>query len=187
VRIAGEVYHATREEMRELKLSCLPEEPLKNACVARMSVAENLAFRDFDRAPFAAGGWWLQGGNIRQQAERKIAEYKIKTQSPDSPIGDLSGGNVQRAVLARELGGEVAVLIAANPCFGLDFAAVAQIHAEIVAARNRGAAVLLVSEDLDELLELADRIVVMFNGRLVYEAAASDADLVQIGRHMAGH
>ena len=94
---------------------------------------------------------------------------------------------MQRAVLARELGGEVAVLIAANPCFGLDFAAVAQIHAEIVAARNRGAAVLLVSEDLDELLELADRIVVMFNGRLVYEAPASDADRVQIGRHMAGH
>ncbi len=82
VRIAGKVYHATREEMRDLKLSCLPEEPLKNACVARMSVAENLAFRDFDRAPFAAGGWWLQGGKIRQQADRKIAEYKIKTQSP---------------------------------------------------------------------------------------------------------
>ncbi|MGE0034706.1 MAG: ABC transporter ATP-binding protein [Xanthobacteraceae bacterium] len=187
VRIAGKIYNATREEMRDLKLSCLPEEPLKNACVARMSVADNLAFRDFDRAPFAAGGWWLQGGRIRQQAERKIAEYKIKTQSPESPIGDLSGGNVQRAVLARELGGEVAVLIAANPCFGLDFAAVAQIHAEIMAARNRGAAVLLVSEDLDELLELADRIVVMFNGGLVYESPASDADRVQIGRHMAGH
>ncbi|MGD9768432.1 MAG: ABC transporter ATP-binding protein [Pseudolabrys sp.] len=187
VRIAGEVYHATREEMRKLKLSCLPEEPLKNACVARMSVAENLAFRDFDRAPFAAGGWWLRGSRIHGQAERKIAEYKIKTQSPNSPIGDLSGGNVQRAVLARELGGEVSVLIAANPCFGLDFAAVAQIHAEIVAARNRGAAVLLVSEDLDELLELADRIVVMFNGRLVYETPATEADRVQIGRHMAGH
>ena len=76
---------------------------------------------------------------------------------------------MQRAVLARELAGEVEVLIAANPCFGLDFAAVAEIHAEIMAARNRGAAVLLVSEDLDELLELADRIVVMFDGRIVYE------------------
>ena len=116
-----------------------------------------------------------------------IAEYKIKTQSPESPVGDLSGGNVQRTVLARELDGEVDVMIAANPCFGLDFAAVAQIHAEIVAVRNRGAAVLLVSEDLDELLELADRIVVIFNGRLVYEAPASEADLVHIGRHMAGH
>jgi len=94
---------------------------------------------------------------------------------------------VQRTVLARELGGEVEVLIAANPCFGLDFAAVAQIHAEIMAARNRGAAVLLVSEDLDELLELSDRLVVMFHGQLVYEARASEADLTEIGRHMAGH
>jgi len=86
-------------------------------------------------------------------ALRKIERYKIKTRSDDTPIGELSGGNVQRTVLARELGGEVDVMIAANPCFGLDFAAVAQIHAEIMAARNRGAAVLLVSEDLDELLE----------------------------------
>ena len=87
----------------------------------------------------------------------------------------------------RELGGDVEVLIAANPCFGLDFAAVAQIHAEIMAARNRGAAVLLVSEDLDELLELSDRLVVMFHGRFVYEARASEADLTEIGRRMAGH
>ena len=79
------------------------------------------------------------------------------------------------------------VLIAANPCFGLDFAAVAQIHAEIMAARNRGAAVLLVSEDLDELLELSDRLVVMFHGEFVYEARTSEADLTVVGRHMAGH
>jgi ABC-type uncharacterized transport system ATPase subunit len=78
-------------------------------------------------------------------------------------------------------------MIAANPCFGLDFAAVAQIHAEIVATRNHGAAVLLVSEDLDELLELADRIVVIFNGRFVYEARTSEVDLLGVGRHMAGH
>jgi simple sugar transport system ATP-binding protein len=187
IRIAGERYHATREEMRRHRLSCLPEEPLKNACVARMSVADNLAFRDFDRPPLAAGGWWLQHGQFREQAERGIAGYGIKTRSPDTPIGELSGGNVQRTVLARELGGEVDVMIAANPCFGLDFAAVAQIHAEIVAVRNRGAAVLLVSEDLDELLELADRIVVIFSGRFVYEARASDADPLDIGRHMAGH
>jgi simple sugar transport system ATP-binding protein len=187
IRIVGEAYHATREEMRRHKLSCLPEEPLRNACVSRMSVAENLAFRDFDREPFAAGRWWLRGGEFRAAAQRKIADYQIKTRSADSPVADLSGGNVQRTVLARELGSEVNVMIAANPCFGLDFAAVAQIHAEIVAVRNRGAAVLLVSEDLDELLELADRIVVIFNGRFVYEARASEADLVQIGRHMAGH
>ncbi|MEH2471618.1 ABC-type uncharacterized transport system ATPase subunit [Nitrobacteraceae bacterium AZCC 2161] len=187
MRVAGDAYHATRDEMRRHKMSLLPEEPLKNACVSNMSVADNIAFREFDRAPFAKGGWWLNRGAFRDDAERKIGLYKIKTRTPDTPISALSGGNVQRAVLARELGGDVEVLIAANPCFGLDFAAVAQIHAEIMAARNRGAAVLLVSEDLDELLELSDRLVVMFHGQFVYEARGSEADLTEIGRHMAGH
>jgi simple sugar transport system ATP-binding protein len=187
IRVAGGAYHASREEMRRHKMSLLPEEPLKNACVGGMSVADNVAFREFDRAPFARGGWWLNGAAFRKDAERKINLYKIKTRGPDTPISALSGGNVQRAVLARELGGDVEVLIAANPCFGLDFAAVAQIHAEIMAARNRGAAVLLVSEDLDELLELSDRLVVMFHGQFVYEARASEADLTEVGRHMAGH
>jgi general nucleoside transport system ATP-binding protein len=187
IHIRGDLYSASREEMRRHKMSLLPEEPLKNACVGGMSVADNIAFREFDRAPFASGGWWLNRSAFRKDAERKIGLYKIKTRTPDTPISALSGGNVQRAVLARELGGEVEVLIAANPCFGLDFAAVAQIHAEIMAARNRGAAVLLVSEDLDELLELSDRLVVMFHGQLVHEARASEANLTEIGRHMAGH
>ncbi len=187
VFLQGEPYHATRQEMRRANLSVLPEEPLKNACVARMSVADNLAFREFDRAPYALGGWWLNRAKFSEDADRKIFRYKIKTRSGDTAIGELSGGNVQRTVLARELAGDVSVLIAANPCFGLDFAAVAQIHAEIMAARNRGAAVLLVSEDLDELLELADRVVVMFHGALVYETPAAQANLTEIGRHMAGH
>jgi ABC-type uncharacterized transport system ATPase subunit len=187
IRVAGDAYHAAREEMRRHKMSLLPEEPLKNACVGGMSVADNIAFREFDRAPFASGGWWLNKSAFREDAKAKIARYKIKTRTPETPIAALSGGNVQRAVLARELGGDVEVLIAANPCFGLDFAAVAQIHAEIMAARNRGAAVLLVSEDLDELLELSDRLVVMFHGQFIYEARASEADLTEIGRHMAGH
>ncbi len=187
IRVAGDIYRASREEMRRHRMSLLPEEPLKNACVGGMSVADNIAFREFDHAPFASGGWWLNRAAFREDAERKIARYRIKTRTPDTPISALSGGNVQRAVLARELGGDVEVLIAANPCFGLDFAAVAQIHAEIMAARNRGAAVLLVSEDLDELLELSDRLMVMFHGQLVYEARASEADLTEIGRHMAGH
>jgi simple sugar transport system ATP-binding protein len=187
IRVSGEAYSASREEMRRHKMSLLPEEPLKNACVGGMSVADNIALREFDRAPFASGGWWLNRAAFRRDATRKINRYKIKTRTPDTPISALSGGNVQRAVLARELGHDVEVLVAANPCFGLDFAAVAQIHAEIMTARNRGAAVLLVSEDLDELLELSDRLVVMFHGRLVYETRAGEADLTEIGRHMAGH
>jgi simple sugar transport system ATP-binding protein len=99
----------------------------------------------------------------------------------------LSGGNVQRAVLARELAEEVQVLIAANPCFGLDFKAVADIRSQIMETRNRGAAVLLVSEDLDEILELADRVLVISAGKIVYETPIDSADRQVIGRHMAGH
>ena len=115
-----------------------------------------------------------------------IALYKVKTRSPDAPIGALSGGNVQRAVLARELGDDVSVLIVANPASASTSRRWPR-SSRIMAARNRGAAVLLVSEDLDELLELADRILVMFDGHLVYEARATDADLSVIGQHMAGH
>jgi len=186
VYVEGEPYGATRAEMLRHNVSLLPEEPLKNACVARMSVAANMAFRRFDRKPYASG-WWLRGGAVREAARDLIARYRIKTSSPDAPISTLSGGNVQRAVLARELSGKVDVLIAANPVFGLDFAAVADIHGQIVAARNRGAAVLLVSEDLDELLELSDRLLVMSDGRIVHETTPAQADLTTIGRHMAGH
>ena len=184
--VHGEAYHARRSEMLRHKVSMLPEEPLRNASVPRMSVADNMAFRRFDQPPYATGPW-LHHAAFRRAAQELIARYRVKTSSPDAPISTLSGGNVQRAVLARELSGEVDVLVVANPVFGLDFAAVADIHAQIMAARNRGAAVLLVSEDLDELLELADRIVVIFNGELVYETPADKADLTEIGRHMAGH
>src|ERR1700688_1256108 len=118
---------------------------------------------------------------------RRQEDRAVQDQDPYTRYTDRRALRRQRAVLARELADVVEVLIAANPCFGLDFAAVAQIHAEIMAARNRGAAVLLVSEDLDELLELSDRLVVMFHGELVHEARASEADLTEIGRHMAGH
>lgn len=124
---------------------------------------------------------------MRETAGRLIADFKIKTASPASPIASLSGGNVQRAVLARELTGDVDLLVVSNPCFGLDFSAVAEIRARIMKARNNGSAVLLFSEDLDELMEMSDRIVVMSDGRLVYETPARGADIAVIGAHMAGH
>jgi simple sugar transport system ATP-binding protein len=187
MRVGGEAYQAGRAQILRHGLSLLPEEPLRNACVGRMSVADNMAFRSFDRPPMARGGWWLSHAKIRQAALELIARCRVKTSSPEAPIATLSGGNVQRAVLGRELSGRVEVLVVANPVFGLDFAAVADIRAQIIEARNRGAAVLLVSEDLDELLELADRILVMFDGRIVHETAGAAADRTTIGRAMAGH
>ncbi|WP_144155161.1 ABC transporter ATP-binding protein [Paraburkholderia sp. BCC1885] len=187
MQIAGAPYHATREQMTTRRVFAIPEEPLKNACVAGMSVAENLALRNFDRAPVRRGGWRLDRKAMRERAATLIRDFNVRPPAPERMIGTLSGGNVQRAVLARELGQPVDVLIVANPVFGLDFASVADIHARLIAARDAGAAVLLVSEDLDELLELADRIAVMAEGQLVYETPAAGAERAVLGRHMAGH
>lgn len=175
-----------RADLERYKVFGLPEEPMRNAVVPRMSVAENMAFRSFDKPPVAGRFGLISPSRMRAIADGLIQRYNVQTPSADAPVETLSGGNVQRAVLARELSGDVAVLIVANPCFGLDFASVAEIRAQIMEQRNRGAAVLLVSEDLDEVLELADRVAVMSEGRLgpVVQAEATDRD--QIGRQMGG-
>ena len=185
VSVMGQPYSATREENRRLKVRSLPEEPLRNASVGDLSVAENMALRDFDQPPLLQGGV-LRFSVWRSRARAWIADYGIKTQGESAPIRSLSGGNVQRAVLARELAGEINVLIAANPVFGLDFAAVSEIHTRLRQARAHGAGVLLISEDLDELLELSDRIVVMSEGRVVFETTAAGADRHVLGTHMGG-
>ena len=195
VEVGGKAYDGRRAQSRARRVRVIPEEPLRNACAPRMSVAENLAFRAFDRrddgAPVAEAARrptvWLDTGAVRRRARDLIARFGVKTASAEAPIVTLSGGNVQRAVLARELTDPVDLLIVANPCFGLDFTAVAEIRARIVAARNAGAAVLLISEDLDEILELSDRIVVMSDGRIVHAVSRAEADARSIGRHMAGH
>lgn len=168
------------------KFYCLPEEPLKNACVGTLSVAENLVLRKFNRPPFSRWGL-LRRSVIRRHAETLIQQYRVRTSGPAQPIAALSGGNVQRVVLARELAQEVSILVVANPCFGLDFKAVADIRAQLLAARNNGAAILLISEDLDEILELSDRFYVISGGQLVYQTTPAQADMNTIGQYMAGH
>ena len=186
VQVGDEAFVASREQNRRLKVRSLPEEPLRNACVGEFSVALNMGLRVFDVPPASRGGW-LQFGALRSRARELIAAYGVKTQGENAPIRTLSGGNVQRAVLARELAEDAELLLVSNPVFGLDFAAVAEIHARLRAARDRGAAVLLVSEDLDELLELSDRILVMSEGRIAFECPAANADRQTLGRYMAGH
>lgn len=185
--IKGSDFIPSRQSMAKYKVFGLPEEPLKNAAVPNMTVAENIAFRTFDQPPIATLGWWLSAGPMRKRAQELIARYRVKTPSADAPIAALSGGNVQRAVLARELSSEVDVLIVANPCFGLDFASVEEIRAQIMDQRNRGAAVLLVSEDLDEILSLSDRVAVMSEGKIAYVEEIGKTDRATIGHHMAGH
>jgi general nucleoside transport system ATP-binding protein len=187
VKVSGRDFSATRRELRVHKVRCLPEEPLRNASVPTMSVAENMAFRTFDQPPYTVMGWLLSRRAMTNVAQKWIAEYGVSAPSVHVSIARLSGGNVQRVVLARELHGEVDVLIAANPCMGLDFAAVAEIHARIRRARDAGAAVLLVSADLDEIFALAGRILVMSEGKIVYETPTSTAEIPVLGKYMAGH
>ncbi|ESY99853.1 ABC transporter ATP-binding protein [Mesorhizobium australicum] len=187
VLVKGSPYASSRTEARTLNVRLIPEEPLKNACAPKMTVAENIAFRSFDIDGNGKLVNWINTSGIKSFAANLVEQFKVKTASLASPISSLSGGNVQRAVLARELTGEVDLLIVSNPCFGLDFSAVAEIRARIMRARNSGAAVLLLSEDLDELLELSDRIFVMSDGALVYETPIAQASVQTIGEHMAGH
>jgi simple sugar transport system ATP-binding protein len=187
VYVHGAEYEASRDEIREHRVRCLPEDRLRSACVPTMSVVENMALRAFDRAPFAVASVFLRRGAVHRAGVALIESFRVKTPSPDAPIAQLSGGNVQRAVLARELSEDAEVVVAANPCMGLDFTAVAEIHDRLRQARDRGAAVLLVSADLDEIFALADRILVMSEGRVVHEVDTTRADATTLGQHMAGH
>jgi simple sugar transport system ATP-binding protein len=186
VRVHGEVFRPTRRSLARQRVACLPEEPLHNACVADMSVAENLALRRYDQPPIGRRFGLLSRQAMIAAARTAIRAYRIRCSGPQAPVAALSGGNVQRLVLARELGPGCGLLLASNPCFGLDFAAVARIQDDIMAARNGGAAVLLISEDLDEIFDLADRILVMFEGRLVFECRPVAESRASVGSAMAG-
>jgi simple sugar transport system ATP-binding protein len=186
IEVGGAPYAARREEAFRHKVRLLPEEPLRNGCVAGMSVIDNLNLRRFDRGDDGRHRVWLDRSVMAARGQAMIEAFAIRVPAADAPIATLSGGNVQRAVLARELDGEVDLFVVANPCFGLDVKAVAEIRDRIVAARNAGAAVLLISEDLDEILELSDRILVMRDGRIVHETPGDGAEAHAIGSHMVG-
>lgn len=184
----GEPYRPSRDAIRRTGLLVLPEEPLENAGVPRMSVAENLALRSFDRPPVARSGFLLDQAAMLESAEHAVRRFSIRTPSIRAAMRTLSGGNVQRLVLARDLGSaETRIMVVANPCFGLDFAATAFVHNQLIELRNRGGSVLLVSEDLDELMKVADRILVMSGGQIAHQTSRSELDLALVGRYMGGH
>jgi simple sugar transport system ATP-binding protein len=186
VYVDGKPYSGTRREIKRAGVSLIAEEPLTNSAVRSLSVMENLALRQFDEPPLAFGKYFLNRMQFLLFARNLIARYRIRASSPFVRLDTLSGGNVQRAVLARELSRNVNLLIIQNPCFGLDEAAANEIRKQIVQARDRGAAVLLVSEDLDEIMEISDRILVFSGGVVTYETSRDNAEVYEIGRHMAG-
>lgn len=186
ISVNGKPFQPSRLQSREAGVRYLPEEPLHNACAARMSVSDNIALRSYDEAANGRVSFWLNRDRMRQYADRLVQDFNVNTLSLDTPIESLSGGNIQRAVLARELTGNVRLLIVSNPCFGLDFVSVTQIRQRILNACAKGTAVLLISEDLDEILELSDRVVVMSEGKITFQCDVSEADPSVLGHYMAG-
>jgi simple sugar transport system ATP-binding protein len=189
---AGRVYLLDRDvtgagprEIVQLGVAHVPEDRHKHGLVLSHPVADNLVLQSYYRPPFARGLLRVFRA-IRDFALRLIREFDIRTPSPETPARNLSGGNQQKAVVAREFSRELRLLIAAQPTRGLDVGSTEFIHRKIVAARDAGVAVLLVSAELDEVMSLADRIAVMSRGQIVETVPAERASREELGLLMAG-
>ncbi|GAA3692099.1 ABC transporter ATP-binding protein [Microlunatus aurantiacus] len=165
-------------------LGYVPEDRKHDGFVGSFSVAENLVLNHFDEPPYAKGPA-LDLAAIRRNAEDRVAEFDIRTQSVDDPVTSLSGGNQQKVVLARELSRPLSALIASQPTRGVDVGAIEFLHRRLVTERDRGTAVVIVSTELDEVVALADRVAVMYRGRLVGTVPPSTSREV-LGLMMAG-
>ncbi|MDQ7037321.1 MAG: ABC transporter ATP-binding protein [Anaerolineae bacterium] len=174
------------EKMNSLGVSYIPEERMVDGVIKEFTVAENLILQDHWREPFANNGLMLNFNVIQDACRQAIKDYEIKTPSTETPIKSLSGGNIQKLVLARELARNPQVLIAAQPTRGVDIGASEYIHQRILAELETGTAILLISEDLDEIRALSDRIIVMFEGRIVGIVERKDVNIQALGAMMAG-
>jgi general nucleoside transport system ATP-binding protein len=167
-----------------LGVGYVPEDRLHDGLVSSFSVAENLVLDLYHREPFSRG-LSLDIDRIRKNAEERVEEFDVRTPTIDHTASTLSGGNQQKVVLARELSRPLKLLIVAQPTRGLDVGSMEFVHRRIVAERDNGAAVIVVSTELDEVLGLADRIGVMYRGKIIGELSAG-ADPSEIGLLMAG-
>jgi simple sugar transport system ATP-binding protein len=163
----------------------IPEDRLATGLVGSMTIAENLSFRRFHRAPMSSR-LWLRHARVRDHACDLIERFRIPASNHKAHVASLSGGGLQRVIVAREITEAPDLLVAAQPTRGLDVVSAQAVRRQLLDARNGGAGVLLVSEDLDELLELADRIVVMLAGEIVAEVPRGSATRAELGRHMTG-
>jgi simple sugar transport system ATP-binding protein len=162
----------------------VPEDRTHDGLVGSFSVAENLILDLFDQKPFATG-LSLDLDKVRTNAEERVQEYDVRTPSIQAHASTLSGGNQQKVVLARELSRSLRLLVVAQPTRGLDVGSMEFVHRRIVAERDAGAAVVLVSTELDEVLGLADRIAVMYRGKIIGEVPTGTS-AEEIGMLMAG-
>ncbi len=166
-------------------LSHIPEERLREGAIKEFSVEENLMLEDHIKAPFARG-IFLDFAKIASHCDELIKSFAIKTPSRQTPLANLSGGNIQKLILARELSREPAVLIAAQPTRGVDIGSTEYIHQTLLGQRKAGTATILISEDLDEVRNLSDRIAVLYEGEIMGIVERGAASVEQLGLMMAG-
>jgi simple sugar transport system ATP-binding protein len=170
-------------ERRRAGVSYIAEDRARTASAAAATAADNLAMGFHAQAPIARRGL-LNRGQMRSWARRLIGAFDIRIRSEREPVGQLSGGNLQKLVIARELAHKAPVLIAEQPTRGVDVGAIEFIHAELVAERDRGRAILLVSAELSEILALCDRILVMYRGRVAAQFGREEASEDALGAYM---
>ena len=177
--------HSSPREITELGIAHIPEDREKHGLVMPYSIADNMVLNTYYKTPFANGPI-MNHDSIEEQGDRLVKEFDVRTPSIHTPARSLSGGNKQKVIVAREFSRPVKLLIAAQPTRGIDVGSIEFIHNQIVAQRDRGIAVLVVSAELDEVLGLADRVAVMFDGRIVKVLPIAEATRERVGLLMAG-
>lgn len=165
--------------------SYIPEERMRDGMIREFTVAENLILRDHGQKPFSRFGF-LNFRAISRNSAELIESFNVKTPSQETPVRNLSGGNIQKLLLARELSRKPNVLIAAQPTRGLDIGATEYVHQRLIDQRAEGTAIMLISEDLDEILALSDRILVIYEGEIMGEVITQQATPESLGLLMAG-
>lgn len=180
-----EITNKSPRHITELGVAHIPEDREKHGLVGPYSIADNMVLNRYFRHPYARGPV-MNHDRIREKSKALVAEYDVRTPSVDTPASNLSGGNKQKVIVAREFSREVKLLIANQPTRGIDVGSIEFIHKQIVAQRDRGVAVLLVSAELDEVLGLADRVAVMYEGRIVQILPIAEATRERVGLLMAG-
>lgn len=186
IKVGGKtVTGGSPREIMNLGLSYIPEERMKDGMVRDFTVAENVILREHDQPPYAKRGF-LNRNEINQTSTELVAEFNVKTPSIETPVKNLSGGNIQKLILAREISRGPQVIIAAQPTRGLDIGATEYVHARLLEQRAQGTATLLISEDLDEILALSDRILVIYEGQIMGEVLRAEATAERLGLMMAG-
>jgi ABC-type uncharacterized transport system ATPase subunit len=185
VKVAGrELRHASARQMLDSGVGHIPEDRQRRGLVLEFTIAENIALHDYAKAPDAKWGW-LFPRQLVQRARALIREFDVRGGGPLTRAGGLSGGNQQKVVAAREIARDPKVLIAAQPTRGLDVGAIEYLHRRLVDERGEGRAILLISLELEEILSLSDRILVLYEGEIVGEHTGEVSE-DQIGLEMLG-